>query len=126
MLLPVGVGACLVSLPFGQTPSIVPVIPRWKVHTNSVVPSGTVKVAVATAPAWIVPASPVAGREATLPTGSELLLHAASATPSAVTVMAARSAHRASLAAGAPLVWRGVVPACCVTIGPSWVVLVPA
>src|SRR6266700_2563388 len=55
MLLPVRVGACLVSLPLGQTPSIVPVIPLWKVHTNSVVPSGTVKVAVATAPASIVP-----------------------------------------------------------------------
>jgi hypothetical protein len=46
----------LVSLPpLGQTLWIVPVIPRWKVHTNSVLPSGTVKVAVATAPGWIVP-----------------------------------------------------------------------
>ena len=35
--------------------------------------------------ASILAASPVAGPEATLPTGSELLLHAASATPSAVT-----------------------------------------
>src|SRR6266540_5999926 len=55
MLLPVRVGACLVSLPLGQTPWIVPVMPRWKVHLNLVVPSGTVKVAVAAAAALIVP-----------------------------------------------------------------------
>jgi hypothetical protein len=71
-------------------------------------------------------ASPVAGPAATLPTGSELLLHAASATPSAVTVMTARSAHRASLAAGAPSLWRGVVPAGCATIGSCLLVLVSA
>jgi hypothetical protein len=38
--------------------------------------------------------------------------------------MTTRSAHRASLAVGAPSVWRRVVPACCAMIGSSSLVLV--
>jgi hypothetical protein len=95
-----------------------------------------VKVAVATAPAAIVPvlrsAASILGRV----TGGRAGGHVADGVgavaargqrhPSAVTVMTARSAHRASLAAGAPSLWRGVVPAGCATIGSCLLVLVSA